>query len=246
MTKRYKVISAIADLREQPDATALRGKLESQLNYGELFEVSEDHGDWLKGKCAHDGYEGFIEKKHLTSAFNAATHVVTAQRSHVYRDATMKSPILMTLGMGAQVSVVEIGEKFAKLDDGRFIFKDHITPLSAREDFVDAAMRLIETPYVWGGRSGLGTDCSGLVQLALARAGISVTRDTECQENTIGSDATNLPRQRGDIVFFPGHVGIMVDAENMVHANATHMKTVVEPLADALKRSEKITAVRRI
>ncbi len=242
----YKVITAITDVREAPDAQALRGKLESQLNYGEIFEVTEDHGDWLKGKCAHDGYEGFVEKKHLTSAFNAATHVVTAQRSHVYRDATMKSPILMTLGMGAHVSVVEVGEKFAKLDDGRFIFKDHIAPLSARADFVEAALRLLETPYVWGGRSGLGTDCSGLVQISLARAGVYSTRDTEYQQNTIGSDVTSQPRQRGDIVFFPGHVGIMVDAENMVHANATHMKTVVEPLADALKRSEKITAVRRI
>lgn len=246
MTKTYKVISAIADLREQPDANAMRGKFESQLNYGELFEATEDHGEWVKGSCAHDGYIGFIEKKHLTSAFNAATHIVTAQRSHVYRDATMKSPVLMTLGMGAQVSIVEIGEKFAKLDDGRYIFKDHIAPLSAREDFVTAALRLIETPYVWGGRSGLGTDCSGLVQLALACAGYSVERDTEPQEKSIGTDVTSQQRQRGDIVFFPGHVGIMVDANNMLHANATHMKTVVEPLADALKRSEKITAVRRI
>lgn len=242
----YKVISPVADVREVPDTTALRGKIESQLNMGELFEVEEDLGDWVRGKCTHDGYPGFVEKKYLSREFAAATHVVTAQRSHIYRDDTMKSPIQHMVGMGAQLTVVEQGEKFAKLADGSYISLQHIAPLSSREDFVAVAERMLETPYVWAGRSGLGTDCSGLVQLALARAGITAQRDCDQQEETVGSDATTLPRQRGDIVYFPGHVGIMVDDKNMVHATAAFMKTVIEPLDVVTQRAGGITAIRRV
>lgn len=242
----YKVISPLAEVRGEPDTQALRGKIESQLNMGETFEVIEDLGDWVRGKCTHDGYPGFVEKKYLSREFAAATHVVTAQRSNIYRDDTMKSPIQHSVGMGAQLTVVEQGEKFAKLADGSYIPVQHIAPLSSREDFVAVAERMLETPYVWAGRSGLGTDCSGLVQLALARAGIAAQRDCDQQEDTVGSDATPLPRQRGDIVYFKGHVGIMVDDKNIIHANATHMKTCVEPLDVVIARSGSVTAVRRI
>lgn len=242
----YKVISPLADVREVPDTTAVRGKIESQLNMGELFEVVEDLGDWVRGTCAHDGYPGFVEKKYLSREFAAATHVVTAQRSTIYRDDTMKSPIQHSVGMGAQLTVVEQGEKFAKLADGSYIPVQHIAPLTSREDFVAVAERLIETPYVWAGRSGLGTDCSGLVQISLARAGIKTERDCDQQENTVGCDASDQPRQRGDIVYFKGHVGIMVDDKNIIHANATHMKTCIEPLDVVTARSGAITAIRRI
>ena len=246
-TAQWKVTAPVIDVRETPDNEALRGKLESQLQYGEIFIAEEDAGDWLKGRCAHDGYQGYVEKKYLTQEFAAATHVVTAQRSDVYRDAGIKSPIRRTLGMGAQLTVIEMGEKFAKLDDGTHIYARHITALSAKEDFVSAAEKLIETPYVWGGRSGLGTDCSGLVQISLARGGITAPRDTEDQEKSVGKDAAKNARQRGDIVYFPGHVGIMVDAENILHANAFHMKTCVEKLDVVTQRSGGvITAVRRI
>lgn len=243
---QYKVIAPVADVRETPDAEALRGKKESQLVYGEIFEGEEGQDGWVKGKCAHDGYEGFVDRQYLTREFRAATHVVTAPRSHIYRDADMKSPARSCLGFGSQLTVVEQGEKFSRLETGEWIFTRHIAPLTATEDFVAAAERLLETPYVWGGRSGLGTDCSGLVQQALARQGLKVARDTEDQETTIGRDVTTEPRQRGDIVYFPGHVGIMVDGENMVHATAAYMKTVIEPLAEVLKRAEKITSVRRV
>lgn len=242
----YKVIVPVADVRGEPDSEALRGKIESQLNMGELFEAEEDLGDWVRGTCTHDGYPGFVEKQYLSREFAAVTHVVTAQRSHIYRDDTMKSPIRHSLGMGAQLTVVAQGEKFAKLADGGYIPVQHIAPLSSREDFVTAAERMLETPYVWAGRSGLGADCSGLVQLALSRAGIAAQRDCDQQENTVGNDASYKPRQRGDIVYFKGHVGIMVDDKNIVHANATHMKTCIEPLDVVTSRSGGVTAVRRI
>lgn len=244
---RWKVITPTANVREVADNEALRGKLESQLQYGEIFVAEEDSGDWLKGYCEHDGYKGFVEKKSLTREFAEATHVVTAQRTDVYRDNTIKSPVRMTLGFGAQVTVAEMGEKFARLSDGTHIYAAHLSSLSTRLDFVAAAEKMTETPYVWGGRGGLGVDCSGLVQISLARAGIAAPRDTEDQEKAIGTDATDKPRQRGDIVYFPGHVGIMVDDKNILHANATHMKTCVEPLDVVTKRSDGIvTAIRRI
>lgn len=242
----YKVISPVADVRQVPDSTALRGKIESQLNMGELFEAEEDLGDWVRGTCLHDGYPGFVEKKCLTREFAAATHIVTAQRSHLYRDDTMKSPVRHTLGMGAHLTVVGESNTFARLDDGSYISLQHIAPLSSREDFVVVAERMLETPYVWAGRSGLGADCSGLVQLALARAGVAAQRDCDQQEDTVGRDVCALPRQRGDLVYFKGHVGIMVDDKNMVHATAAYMKTVIEPLDAVAARAGGITAIRRI
>ncbi len=242
----YTVVSPVADVRETPDREALRGKIESQLNRGELFKVEEDLGDWVRGTCVHDGYPGYVEKQFLSREFAAATHVVTAQRSNTYRDDTMKSPIRHTIGLGAQLTVVAEGEKFAQLADGTYISRQHIAPLSSREDFVSVAERMIETPYVWAGRSGLGTDCSGLVQLALARAGIAAQRDCDQQENTVGHDAAALPRQRGDLVYFKGHVGIMVNGTHIIHANATHMKTCIEPLDTVATRSGGITGVRRL
>lgn len=242
----YKVIAPVTEVRGTPDAEAPRGKIESQLLMGETFEAEEDLGDWVRGTCTHDGYPGFVEKKYLSREFAAATHIVTAQRSHIYRDDSIKSPVRHSVGMGCRLTVVSQDEKFAKLDSGMYIPVQHIAPLSAREDFVAAALRLLETPYVWAGRSGLGIDCSGLVQTSLALAGHSVPRDCDQQDSVVGRDAAAENRQRGDIVYFKGHVGIMIDAENMVHATAHYMKTVIEPLDTVAKRAGGITAVRRI
>lgn len=248
MSKKYKVITPTADVREVPDNTAHRGKMESQLLYGEVFIAEEEKDGWIKGTCEHDGYPGYVEKTNLTSAFSAATHIVTAARSDVYADDTIKSPLQKTLSMGSRLTIVEETEKFSKLDTGEWIYSAHISPLPVQEsDFVSVAEKLAETPYVWAGRGGLGVDCSGLVQLSLAFIGVAAPRDTGDQEKVIGVDVSNEPRKRGDIVYFPGHVGIMVDDTNMLHANATHMKVTIEPLVDAAARSDnKITAVRRI
>lgn len=246
MTRKYKVITPTTEVREKPDAESLRGKLESQLLYGEVFEGIEEKDGWVRGTCAHDGYPGFVDRQSLTAEFAAATHIVTAARSHIYRDATIKSPIRAALGFGSQLTVVEEGEKFSKLETGEWIYSRHIAPLSSREDFVKAAERLVETPYVWAGRGGLGIDCSGLVQQALARAGVTAPRDTGDQETAIGEDVTAQARQRGDLVYFAGHVGIMTDDKNLLHANAHHMKMVIEPLQDVIDRGAPVTSVRRL
>lgn len=246
MEKACQIISPAADVYGVPDKTALRGKFETQLVFGEIFIVEEEKDGWCRGTCAHDEYAGHIESKHLSKNILPVTHVITGVRSHIYRDGTIKSPLIETLGFGSLISVTSKQDDFAQIDGGAWIFREHISSVGALDkDHAATAIKFIETPYYWGGRSGFGVDCSGLVQVSLARAGISVPRDTEMQTGRIGKPVTGDP-QRGDIVFFPGHVGIMADDINIVHANAFHMKVTMEPLETVSRRSKGITAIRRL
>lgn len=237
------VISPACDTREVPDATATRGKLESQLVYGEQFFVEEEKNGWCRGYCAHDKYTGWVEAKHL-GATTAPTHIVTAARSQLYKNATMKSPWQGALGFGSRVVAGEKDNGYVRLADGAWIFEKHLSPVGVIEpDYLATAKKFMETPYYWGGRSGFGIDCSGLVQVSLALAGIAAPRDTE-QQITLGSETTR-PRT-GDLVFFKGHVGIMADSDNLLHANAFHMKVAIEPLWEVEARAKEITSLRRI
>lgn len=243
---RLSVISTITDVHGAPDLSALRGKFESQLVFGEEFIVEKEENGWYQGSCAHDGYKGWVEKKHLgTSA--APTHIVTAVRSHRYAASTIKSSLIGTSLFGSRITVTEQGEKFAKLADGSWIYLAHLAAVNSKEpDILATAKKFMETPYYWGGRSGFGIDCSGLVQVCLARAGIAIPRDTEQQENAFGTPVETTART-GDIVYFKeSHVGIMIDAENMLHANAHNMKTCIEPLWMVEERAGGITSIRRI
>lgn len=243
MAERFIVTAPVADIHEKPRNTGLRGKLETQLVFGEEFVVESEADGWSRGACGHDGYVGFIETRFLGKP-SAPTHLVTAARSHVYAEATLKSPMQRTLSLGSRVTVTEEGESYFRLAEGGWIYKSHLAPLDAREeDYLSTARKFLETPYYWGGRSGFGIDCSGLVQVSLGLAGIHAPRDTE-QQIALGS-ATDRIRAM-DLVFFPGHVGIMVDADDILHAAAFHMKAVIEPLWVVEARSKEITAIRRL
>jgi len=231
-------------VHETPSLTGLRGKLETQLVFGEAFIVEEEKNGWSRGSCAHDGYKGWVETKHLKAAAPAATHIITAARSHLYAEATIKSPLQRTLGFGSRVTVTEENENYACLAEGDWIYKKHLLPVTETQpDYLATAHAFLETPYYWGGRSGFGIDCSGLVQVCLALAGIKAPRDTE-EQITLGVEA-DRPRAM-DLAFFPGHVGIMVDADNILHANGFHMKTVIEPLWMVDERSKGVTAIRKL
>lgn len=239
------VIAPITDIRETPDDKALRGKLESQLVYGETFIVEEERGDWCYGAAAHDGYKGHVLKKHL-GTLPTPTHIVIAGRSDLYAEDTIKSAKIGTYSFGSRVTVVATGKNLIQLKNGEWIATPHLCAIDQLEkDYVQTAMTFLETPYQWGGRSGFGIDCSGLVQVALARAGIKAPRDTEEQEKAIGDAFTHSPRH-GDIVFFKGHVGIMIDDEKLLHADGTHMKVLIEPLWQVDERKGGVTSVRRI
>lgn len=240
---KRRVITPTADLRETPDDKAPKGKFESQLVYGEIFIVEKEENGWCRGTCAHDGYAGWIKKEHL-GPDSKPTHLLTAHRSVLYQDATIKSPAVETFSFGSRVTVTAQREKFAQLDTGAWIYLPHMSPLDALEkDHVATAVKFLETPYYWGGRSGFGIDCSGLVQVSLAHAGIKAPRDTEEQ---IKLGATVDRPRTSDLVFFKGHVGIMVDDDNLLHANAHHMQVTAEPLWQVEERSGAIVAVRRV
>ena len=238
-------------LREKPDARAPRGRAESELLRGETFTVYEEKDGWCWGQNKTDGYVGYVEARALNAAMPAVTHIVTTLKTHIYADPSLKSSILDRLSLGAKIAIApEIQNGFAKIEPEGWVYLKHIAPATLRlPDFVETARLFLETPYVWGGRSAEGIDCSGLVQIALALSGIAAPRDTDMQEAALGK--TVEKPQRGDIVFFPGHVGIMDSDENLLHANAHHMKVVSEPLADVVarlkpKHTKPITAIKRL
>jgi cell wall-associated NlpC family hydrolase len=242
---KYQITAPVVDVHGVPDAGAVRGKFETQLVQGEIFIVAEEKNGWCKGTCAHDSYPGYVESAHLTKHVVPATHIVSAARSHLYREASIKSPFVATLGFGSQIKLTGHDNGFAQVNGDAWIFEKHVAPLAAlQKDYIATARKFLETPYYWGGRSGFGIDCSGLVQVCLARAGINAARDSGDQETSLGKQADAA--QAGDIVFFKGHVGLMADDKNLLHANAFHMKTVIEPLADVVARGNAVTSVRRI
>jgi len=241
----YQVTSPTLDVYGVSDTSAKRGKFETQLVQGETFIMTEEKDGWCKGTCAHDNYPGYVASIHLTKHIVAPTHIVTAVRSHTYRAPSIKSPFINTLGFGSLIKLTGKEEGFVQVNGGAWIFEKHVTAIdTAEKDYIATARKFLETPYYWGGRSGFGLDCSGLIQISLARAGIAAPRDSDVQENNIGKPVDKA--QAGDIVFFKGHVGLMADDRHLLHANAFHMKTVIEPLSDVVGRGNAVTSVRRI
>lgn len=234
-------------LRAGPSADA-RGI--SQLVHGESFAVLDIAAGWAWGRCLHDDYVGYLPASAL-GLVAAPSHIVTAPIALIFADADIKAPLVARLTIGARVHGQLIGD-FLRTDTG-FIHRRHVRATDMIEsDCVAVAERLIGMPYLWGGRGADGIDCSGLVQRALGLGGIAVPRDSEQQREGLGRAlAEDETLVRGDLVFFPGHVGLMVDATRIIHANAFWMAVTVEPLADVVARlvpthANPVSARRRI
>jgi len=221
-----------AALRRAPDRAA---EQLDQLLYGEVFEVREETGGWAFGQAVRDNYAGYVETAALAEKLTEPTHTVRALRTYAFSLPSIKAAPIGLYSMNALVAVeAEEEGRFLKTADGWFV-KEHLAPLGAAEaDHVAVAERFVGTPYQWGGRESLGLDCSGLVQQALYACGRECPRDSG-QQVALGEPAETL--QRGDLVFWRGHVAIMVSATDIVHANAYHMEVVVEPLAEAIART---------
>lgn len=246
--ERRQVVQASAPVRSAPRFDA---PMDTEALFGETVTVFDEQEGWAWVQLERDRYVGYLPVDALSGVGAPATHRVWALRTYVFTAADIKSAPLMLLSLNARVSVGKAGNRLAALAGGGFVPVAHLQPLDAVEpDFVSVAERFVGTPYLWGGRTSLGTDCSGLVQLAMEAAGRSCPRDTYMQEASLGEalpltkDLSGL--QRGDLVFWPGHVGIMVDERRVVHDNAHHMATTIEPLAVVAARNpDPIRTVRR-
>lgn len=245
--QRRGCIAASTMVRNSPSETA---EAVSQLLHGETFAVLELSGGWAWGYCGHDHYVGYVPTAALGDPVRP-THIVTAPLALVFAAPDIKAPVVARWSMGAQFTGRAVGE-FVMSDAG-YLHSRHVAKLKQLEpDWVATAEGLLREPYLWGGRGDGGIDCSGLVQLALARAGIAAPRDTDQQEAALGVEIPEGEAlQRGDLIFFPAHVGLMVDAERVIHANGHAMAVVIEPLADliartALNHDKPVRARRRL
>ena len=255
--ERRRVAAPTTPIRSAPRSDA---SINSEALRGEVVRVFEETAEgWAWIQLETDSYVGFVSSDALAAVDPAPTHHVTALRTFVYPAADLKLPPVTALSIGSLLTLggeaETRGTRYRWLADGSgTVIARHVAALdeAAAPDFVAVAERFLETPYLWGGRSGFGLDCSGLVQVALAEAGVRVPRDTDQQEQAIGSlveKGIDGPLRRGDLVFWKGHVGILRDSETLLHASGLQMAVVSEPLADVLGRYAGIglvaTTVRR-
>jgi hypothetical protein len=238
---------AIAPVLGTPDAITA---LTTQLLFGEMVRVFEEKDGWAWVQGDADGYVGYVPAAAIGGGISAPTHRIASLSTPALGRPALKSPPLVDLPMGARLTVAREENGFAVLAIGAFVPMQHLVPVDARAaDFVAVAERFLGAPYLWGGRTRAGLDCSGLVQVALQASSVAVPRDTDMQQAEIGEPIGIGDVRRGDLVFWRGHVGIMTDATNMLHANGHHMRVVVEPLSEAVARIKatgiEVVAVRR-
>lgn len=249
-----RVVSDIVRLHRAPGHDQ---PIDTELLFGEDFTVYEERDGWAWGQLATDGYVGYVPVPALGEPLAVATHRVAVLRTFVYSVADIKAPPVMLLSLNAQVAVEALHGDLARLAGGAgFVFARHLRAMGDHAaDFVEVAARFVGTPYLWGGRSSLGLDCSALVQLSLQAAGIACPRDSDMQREdvgrTLGEDlGPDAEPRRGDLVFWRGHVGIIADDDLLLHASGHHMLTVTEPFAEARARIARagleVLAVRRL
>jgi cell wall-associated NlpC family hydrolase len=228
--------------------------LDNEVLLGETVTVYEESEGWAWVQLSRDRYVGYIPNEGLTPRLAEPTHRISALRTYVYPEPDGRTPPLALLSLNAQIAVAREEGRFLELVTGGYVAGPHATPIGTNEaDYVTVAETFLGTPYLWGGRTSIGLDCSGLVQLALEAAGHSVPRDADMQAQELGQTIEWQPGAdlaRGDLVFWEGHVGIMTGATDFLHANAFHMAVAAEPLTQAQARIKAagydVTCVRRL
>ncbi len=238
-----RVGASIADVLKEPGSS---GAMVRQLIYGELVTIfdTSDGYSWIQRAC--DGYVGYVRADCLGDPGPPPTHVVSQPRTFVYPGADLRFPRTGELSMGSLLRVTgeteTRGTIYSMLNDGNAVIAKHLRPVSDHAaDFVSVAAQLLHTPYLWGGNSGFGIDCSGLVQLAMMMTGKSVAADSDQQAATIGAPTDTANKKydnlrRGDLVFWQGHAGIMEDGDTLLHASGHTMSVSREPLNEAVAR----------
>lgn len=245
------VITPTADILGEPTEPHKISNKDSQLLYGEEFIVEESHGAYVYGYGLLDNYTGYVERDQLVKDATASNVIVTVRATHIHPEPSFKSRPTISLSFLSRLTSLKKTEgEFTQLEDGDWIFTDHIAPLKnfkMPDDLAQTATLFLNTPYLYGGRSTFGIDCSGLVQQALIANGKPCPpRDTCDQIDRLGKKVKKEDIKRNDIVYFKGHVGIMMDEEYILNATARHMTTAIEKLSDLEKIYGGITHIARV
>jgi cell wall-associated NlpC family hydrolase len=241
-----RVAVALADLLARPD-----GPRDRQVLMGERVNVLDRDAGFAFVQAEKDGYCGYLAAGALAED-RAATHWVAAPATHLYREPSLKTPEVAYLTLGARLTIVAEHPRFLQTADGLFAPRPHLRALGDwATDPAAVAESLLGTPYLWGGNSRSGIDCSGLVQAALLACGLPCPGDSDLQEAGVGTPLPEeAPLRRGDLLFWKGHVAMAVTPERIVHANGFHMAVGHEGLSEAVARIEgqgegPVTARRR-
>ena len=237
-----QVSASVVDLRAEP---RMDSGPQTQMIFGDHVRVFEEMDGWSWVQAERDGYTGYVSSAALEHPAGTETHLVIVPRTFVYPGSDLRFPHTKALSLGSRVRIVGAAEtrgtKYALLESGEALIASHLAPIGVHAaDYVAVAETLLHTPYLWGGTSGFGIDCSGLVQLCMWVAGRTVLRDSDMQQNTLGEiiepDATYSNLKRGDLVFWKGHVAICASPDMLIHASGHTMTVTLEPLQDAIKR----------
>jgi cell wall-associated NlpC family hydrolase len=242
------VAAASAPLRKRPCSGS---GWETEALHGETATVYEERDGWAWVQLGRDLYVGYLECAALGPP-TTPTHRVAALRTHGYPGASIKRPHGLALSLGSRLTIVGENGDFLIDGEGRHFWARHLAAADSVEpDFVAVAELFLNAPYLWGGRTSEGIDCSGLTQAALTASGVEAPRDSDMLERLGEALPADAALKRGDLVFWKGHVGIMRDAQILLHANGYHMAVVSEPLAGARERiaasgGGAITGLRRL
>jgi cell wall-associated NlpC family hydrolase len=246
-----RIAAPVTTIHRKPADNAMQI---SQAVFGEDVSVFETTNGWAWVQMKSDGYVGYVKADALTTFMPPITHRVSAHATNIYPKPDLKAVPVIILPLNARLSVVDRNGDYLELAGGGHVFAAHTTPITEHAtDFVSVAERFLHVPYLWGGKTAAGLDCSGLVQVSLTAAGISCPRDADMQEEELGTtlrinDLDGL--KRGDLVFWAGHVGIMRNETELLHANGHHMMTVIEPLREAVDRTNAkgtpVSSIKRL
>ena len=233
--KLFQVATPTAALRKAAHPMAEQW---DQLLFGEVFRVLAVQDGFAWGQAARDGYVGFVAQDDLAALGGPATHQVAVSRTYAFAEPGIKARPVGLYSLNALTAIEATEGRFAKGEGTGWFIAEHLSPIGvAQADYVAIAQGFLGAAYQWGGRESLGLDCSGLVQQALAACGRAIPRDTDMQL-AFFAPVAEVERRRGDLVFWKGHVAILLDAETILHANAHHMAVAIEPLAGAIARIE--------